>query len=30
MDDGRIVKTESRHRNEIEVPEFDDAVPVLA
>jgi putative ABC transport system ATP-binding protein len=30
MDDGRIVKTESRHRNEIELPELDDAVPVLA
>jgi putative ABC transport system ATP-binding protein len=30
MDDGRIVKTESRHREEIEVPEFDDAVPVFA
>jgi putative ABC transport system ATP-binding protein len=30
MDDGRIVKTESRHRNEIEIPEFDEAVPVLA
>ncbi len=29
MDDGRIVKTESRHQNEIEVPEFDDAL-VLA
>jgi putative ABC transport system ATP-binding protein len=30
MDDGRIVKTESRHRNDIEVPEFEDAVPMLA
>jgi putative ABC transport system ATP-binding protein len=30
MDDGRIVKTESRHREESEVPEFDDALPVLA
>jgi hypothetical protein len=25
MDDGRIVKTESRHENEIEIPEFEDA-----
>src|SRR5947208_8523090 len=30
MDDGRIVKTESRHRNEIEIPEFEDAIPMLA
>jgi putative ABC transport system ATP-binding protein len=30
MDDGRIVKTESRYREEIEIPEFDAAVPVLA
>src|SRR5204863_1536316 len=29
MDDGRIVKTESRHRNEIEIPEFEDAIPML-
>src|SRR6266542_916092 len=30
MDDGRILKTESRHRNEIEIPEFEDAIPMLA
>jgi putative ABC transport system ATP-binding protein len=30
MDDGRIVKAESRHRDEIEIPEFEDAVPRLA
>jgi putative ABC transport system ATP-binding protein len=30
IDDGRIVKTESRHRDEIEIPEFEDAVPMLA
>ena len=30
MDDGRIVKTESRHGNEIEIPEFKEAVPMLA
>jgi putative ABC transport system ATP-binding protein len=30
MDDGRIVKTESRHRNEIEIPEYEDAIPMLA
>jgi putative ABC transport system ATP-binding protein len=30
MDDGRIVKAESRHRDEIEIPEFEDAVPMLA
>jgi hypothetical protein len=24
------VKTESRHRNEIEIPEFEDAIPMLA
>jgi putative ABC transport system ATP-binding protein len=29
MDDGQIVKTESRHRNEIETPEFEDAIPIL-
>src|SRR5215831_17382910 len=30
MDDGRIVKTESRHGNEIEIPEFEEAIPMLA
>src|SRR5216683_1897360 len=30
MDDGRIVKTESRKRNEIEIPEFEDAIPMIA
>jgi len=30
MDDGRIVKTESRHGNEIEIPEFEKAAPMLA
>ena len=30
MDDGRIVKTESRHENEIEIPELEEAVPILA
>jgi putative ABC transport system ATP-binding protein len=30
MDDGRIVKTESRHGNEIEIPEFKEAIPMLA
>jgi putative ABC transport system ATP-binding protein len=30
MDDGRIVKTESRHEKEIEIPEFEEAVPMLA
>jgi len=29
MDDGRIVKTESRHRKEIDIPERDEAVPML-
>jgi putative ABC transport system ATP-binding protein len=29
MDDGGIVKTESRHGNEIEIPEFEEAVPML-
>jgi putative ABC transport system ATP-binding protein len=30
MDDGRIVKTESRHGTEIEIPEFEEASPMLA
>jgi ABC-type siderophore export system fused ATPase/permease subunit len=30
MDDGRIVKTESNHEKEIEIPEFQEAVPMLA
>jgi len=30
MDDGRIVKTESRHGNEVEIPEFEEAIPMLA
>ncbi|HMF46393.1 MAG TPA: ABC transporter ATP-binding protein [Candidatus Udaeobacter sp.] len=30
MDDGRIVKTESRHGKEIEIPEFEEAIPTLA
>ena len=30
MDDGRVVKTESGYRKEIEVPEFDNADTVLA
>ena len=30
MDDGRIVKTESRYENEIEIPELEEAVPILA
>ena len=30
MDDGRIVKTESRHGNEFESPEFEEVVPMLA
>ena len=30
MDDGRIVKTESRHGNEIEIPEFEEAISMLA
>jgi putative ABC transport system ATP-binding protein len=30
MDDGRIVKTESRDEKEMEIPEFEDAVPMLA
>ena len=30
MDDGRIVKTESHHEKEIEIPEFEEAVPMLA
>jgi len=29
MDDGRIVKTESRHGKEIDIPERDEAVPML-
>ena len=29
MDEGRIVKTESRHRKEIDIPERDEAVPML-
>lgn len=30
MDDGRIVKTESRHENEFEIAELEEAVPMLA
>jgi len=30
MDDGRIVKTESRYGNKIEIPEFEEVVPMLA
>lgn len=30
MDDGRIVKTESRHENGMEIPEIEEAVPMLA
>ena len=30
MDDGRIVKTELHHEKEIEIPEFKEAVPMLA
>jgi len=30
MDDGRIVKTESHHEKEIEIPVFEEAVPMLA
>lgn len=30
MDDGRIVKTESRLQNEIEIPDFEDAIPAFA
>jgi putative ABC transport system ATP-binding protein len=29
MDDGRIVKTESRLRDDIQIPEFDDALAIL-
>jgi len=30
MDDGMIVKTESRDENEMDIPEFEEAVPMLA
>jgi putative ABC transport system ATP-binding protein len=30
MDDGRIVKTESRHENGMEIPESEETVPMLA